>query len=484
MSLNSKNTTISESESAAGESASFDKLLSSVAILVVDDEPGMRNFLKRSLEKRCAVVKLAASAEEAEALRLSNHFDLLLVDIRLPKLSGLEWLNQLREAGVQTHVIYMTAYADLNMAIAALRNGADDFIMKPFRTEQVFVSIQLALQKRQILRENSLLRLQLSQVKNDQGVIGKSSAIRDALALAERVAPTSSSVLIKGEPGTGKELVARAIHGMSNRSGPFVTINCAAIDPERFESELFGHLKGAFKDATESREGLFLHADGGTLFLDEVGDLPLAVQTKLACSLENKKIRQLGSDRRVPINVRVIASSSENLESATARGSFRSDLHDQLNVLPIDIPSLRERPEDIPALVEHFFTCQSARMRIVPIELMHTDWQRLSEYHWPGNVRELKNVIERTLLLGRLPADSLRSEEVADERNLGGYPLAWTAEAVERAHIEAVLKSVNNNKSAAARQLGVSRKTLERKQNLWQKEKLALSAVQDVPEPN
>lgn len=450
-----------------GDTETLDKLLSSVAILVVDDEPGMRNFLKRSLEKRCALLEVAGSAEEAEALRLRYHFDLLLVDIRLPGLSGLEWLRQLRDAGVRTHVIYMTAYADLDMAIAALRNGADDFIMKPFRTEQMFMAMQLALQKRQILRENSLLRLQLNQIKADRGVVGDSQVIKDTLILAERVAPTQSNVLIQGETGTGKELIARAIHAMSKRSGPFVPINCGTIAPELFESELFGHLKGAFTGATQSREGLFLHADGGTLFLDEIGELPPSMQTKLLRVLEEKTIRQVGCEKEIPINVRVVAATNRDLAADSESEKFRSDLYYRLNVLPIRVPALRERREDIPALVEHFFEILSAEMRLVPIELMHTDWQRLNEYHWPGNVRELKNVIERTLLLGRLPADSMRSADAQTEEVSTGYPLSWTVDAVERAHIEIVLESVNNNKSAAARQLGVSRKTLERKQNLW-----------------
>lgn len=450
-----------------GDMETLEKLLSSVAILVVDDEPGMRNFLKRSLEKRCALLEVAASAEEAEALRLRYHFDLLLVDIRLPGLSGLDWLRQLREAGVRTHVIYMTAYADLDMAIAALRNGADDFIMKPFRTEQMFMAMQLALQKRQILRENSLLRLQLNQIKVDRGVVGESQVIKDTLTLAERVAPTQSNVLIQGETGTGKELFARAIHAMSNRSGPFVPLNCGTIAPELFESELFGHLKGAFTGATQSREGLFLHADGGTLFLDEVGELPPAMQSKLLRVLEEKTIRQVGCEKEIPVNVRVVAATNRDLAADAENDTFRTDLYYRLNVLPVRVPALRERREDIPALVEHFFGTLSAEMRLAPIELMHTDWQRLNDYHWPGNVRELKNVIERTLLLGRLPADSMRSADEAVEEKAEGYPLEWTVDAVERAHIEAVLKSVNNNKSAAARQLGVSRKTLERKQNLW-----------------
>ncbi len=450
-----------------GDMETLDKLLTSVAILVVDDEPGMRNFLKRALEKRCALLEVAGSAEEAEALRLRYHFDLLLVDIRLPGLSGLDWLRQLREAGVRTHVIYMTAYADLDMAIAALRNGADDFIMKPFRTEQMFMAMQLALQKRQILRENSLLRLQLNQIKVDRGVVGESEVIKETLTLAERVAPTQSNVLIQGETGTGKELFARAIHAMSKRTGPFVPINCGTIAPELFESELFGHLQGAFNGATQSREGLFLHAEGGTLFLDEVGELPIAMQTKLLRVLEEKTIRQVGCEKEIPVNVRVLAATNRDLASDSQSEKFRSDLYYRLNVLPIKVPALRDRREDIPSLVEHFFEILSAEMRLVPIELMHTDWQRLNEYHWPGNVRELKNVIERTLLLGRLPADSMRPADADNEEVTGGYPLSWTVDSVERAHIEAVLASVNNNKSAAARKLGVSRKTLERKQNLW-----------------
>jgi len=450
-----------------GDLETLDKLLSSVAVLVVDDEPGMRNFLKRSLEKRCALLEVAGSAEEAEALRLRYHFDLLLVDIRLPGLSGLDWLRQLREAGVRTHVIYMTAYADLDMAIAALRNGADDFIMKPFRTEQMLMAMQLALQKRQILRENSLLRLQLNQIKVDRGVVGDSDVIKETMELAERVAPTQSNVLIQGETGTGKELIARAVHAMSQRSGPFVPINCGTIAPELFESELFGHVKGAFAGATQSREGLFLHADGGTLFLDEVGELPPSMQSKLLRVLEEKTIRQVGCEKEIPVNVRVVAATNRDLAADSQLNEFRNDLYYRLNVLPITVPALRDRRSDIPALVEHFFEILSAEMRLVPIELMHTDWQRLNEYHWPGNVRELKNVIERTLLLGRLPADSMQTSDPDATEAANGYPLSWTVDEVERAHIETVLASVNNNKSAAARKLGVSRKTLERKQNLW-----------------
>lgn len=454
-------------DGSAANTATFNRLLGSAAILVVDDEPGMRNFLKRALENRCALLEVAGSAEEAEALRLRYHFDLLLVDIRLPGLSGLEWLHQLRARGVRTHVIYMTAYADLDMAVEALRNGADDFIMKPFRTEQIFVAIQQTLQKRLILRENSLLRLQLDQFKDDRGVIGESTVIKETLDMVRRVAPTISTVLIQGETGTGKELIARAVHDMSNRSGPFVAINCGSIAPELCESELFGHVSGAFTGATHARDGLFLHADRGTLFLDEIGELPMSMQTKLLRVLEERVIRPVGSEREIPVNVRVLAATNRDLSHMVEHREFRQDLFFRLNVLPIEVPALRDRVEDIPLLVEHFFDLLTADMRVAPVELMHTDWERLRRYPWPGNVRELRNVIERTLLLGRLPADSLRGEVEENLPATSGFPLHWTAEAVERAHIEAVLASLNNNKSAAARQLGVSRKTLERKQNLW-----------------
>ena len=444
----------------------FQQMLKSAAILVVDDEPGMRNFLQRALQTRCALLEVAGSAEEAEALRLRYQFDLLLVDIRLPGLSGLEWLKQLRGRGVRTHVIYMTAYADLDMAVEALRNGADDFIMKPFRTEQVFMAMQRTLQKRQILRENSLLRLQLEQFIDDRAVIGESEAIKKTLELAHRVAPTASTVLIEGESGTGKEVMARVIHAASKRSGAFVPINCGTIAHDRFEIELFGYAKGAFAGATEPHDGLFAFADKGTLFLDEVGELPLAMQAKLLRVLEEKVIRPLGSEQEQTINVRILASTNRDLSAMTERGEFRQDLFFRLNVLPLTIPPLRDRIDDIPLLVQHFLETLSAEMRVHPIELMHTDWERLRVYHWPGNVRELKNVVERTLLLGRLPPNSMHGHD-AENHTQSGYPSSWTMDAVERAHIEQVLESFNNNKSAAARQLGVSRKTLERKQHIW-----------------
>jgi len=449
----------------------FAKLLKSVAILIVDDEPGMRNFLQRTLSSRCALLEVAGSAEEAEALRLRYHFDLLIVDIRLPGLSGLEWVRQLRERGIRTHVIYMTAYADLQMAIAAIHNGADDFIMKPFRAEQVFTAMRQSLQKRQIMRENSLLRLQLEQLKTDRGLVGESDEIKETLELAQRVAPTCSTVLIQGETGSGKELVARAVHNLSKRDGPFVAINCGTIRPELLESELFGHVKGAFASAHQMRDGLFVYANNGTLFLDEIGEMPESMQTKLLRVLESRTVRPIGAEREVPVNVRVIASTNRDLAAQVDQGNFRKDLFYRLNVMLIKVPPLRDRVEDIPLLVNYFFDTLSAELRLSPVELRHADIVRMQRYAWPGNVRELKNVVERTLLMGRLSADSLGSD-LASESSVAkaGFPLDWTIDEVERAHMEAVLALCDNNKSEAARRLGVSRKTLERKQNLWRQE--------------
>lgn len=432
----------------------FNRLLRSAAILVVDDEPGMRNFLKKALESQCALLEVAGSAEEAEALRLRYHFDLLLVDIRLPGLSGLDWLSKLRQRGIRTHVIYMTAYADLEMAIGALRNGADDFIMKPFRTEQIFISMRRTLTRGHIMRENSLLRLQLNQSRKHESIVGESAVMQDMLSTMHRIAATPACVLISGETGTGKSLVARTLHDMSRRNGAFVAIDCGNLAENLVENEMFG------------RDGLFLHADKGTLFLDEIGELPEAFQAGLMHVLEHNELPGAAGQQGMPVDVRILVSSSRDLRLDVRRGVLRADLLYRLNVLPIVVPPLKERGKDLELLVTSFIDQLSAERRLAPVELLHTDWQQLQAYHWPGNVRELRNVIERTLLLGHLPGDSFTSPP-EDNWNGPGFPLSWDLQSVERHHIEAVLASVNNNKSAAARILGVSRKTLERKQTLW-----------------
>lgn len=446
---------------------SRDSLLQSVAILVVDDEPGMRNFLQRALAPKCALLEVAASLEEAEALRQRLHFDLLVVDVRLGPENGIRWLQSLRDRGVRTHVIYMTAYADLQMAIEALRTGAEDFILKPFRIDQMLTAIYRSLECQHMLRENALLKRQLAKFRNPQGIVGNSERMRELCQLAERVAPTQSTVLIEGETGVGKELVASAIHDASGRKGAFVPLNCGTISADLLESELFGHAKGAFTGAQHSREGLFVYADGGTIFLDEIGEMPLPMQTKLLRVLEQRAVRPIGLEKEVPVDVRVVAATHRNLLEQVRAGAFRQDLYYRLNVMPLRVPALRERPEDIPLLAEFFMQRLSNEMSLPVVPLHHADIVYLQSYPWPGNVRELKNIIERTLLLGQLPRDFFQEESPLLRNECFGFPLNWTVQEVECAHMQAVLGSVEGNKSEAARRLGVSRKTLERKEHLW-----------------
>jgi DNA-binding NtrC family response regulator len=442
-----------------------------ISVLVVDDEPGMRSFLKRGLAKRFALVEVAESVDEAEALRQRCHFDLVISDIRLPGRSGLEWVESLREQGAQTAVIFITAHADLDTAIGALRAGADDFVLKPFRSEQLMAAVERCLERQRMARENFLLRRQVGSRGEALGMVGECEVMRDVCDVIKRVAPMPSVVLIEGESGTGKELAARAIHQWSGRSGSFVPLNCGAISPELLESELFGHVKGAFTSAHQARDGLFSYAHGGSLFLDEIGEMPLAMQTKLLRVLEDRKIRPVGANREVPVDVRVIAASNRDLSEAVRAGEFREDLFYRLNVLSIRMPTLRERMDDLPVLADYFQRELAREMGIQPVPIDGAELAKLRMYNWPGNVREFKNVIERSLLLGRAPSSCLSCaptqanipavELMADDLSLA---------AVEKRHILRVLDGAGGNKSEAARRLGISRKTLERKLQLWRSE--------------
>ena len=451
-------------------SANLNSYARSAAVLVVDDEPGMRNFLSKALKPHCALVETADSAESAEALRRRYHFDLMILDIRLPGRSGVEWLDELRAEDVRSDVIVMTAYADLETAVQALRAGAADFLLKPFRLEQIISAVNSCLERRRMARENFLLRRQTPKTALDS-IIGGTQAIGDVIDVIQRVAPTNATVLVEGETGTGKELVARSIHELSNRQGPFVPVNCGSISPDLLESELFGHVRGAFTSAHSSREGLFSFAHGGTLFLDEISEMSLSMQAKLLRALENKSIRPVGADSEVPVNVRVIAATNRRLSAEVEAGRFREDLFFRLNVLAITVPPLRERAEDIAELARHFSQELSDELRVPPVPLSHEDVMKLRGYQWPGNVRELRNVIERSLLLGKLPGEFFSS---GGETRDGGkpssgvtLPLEWSMAEVEKHHMLGVLKGMNGNKSKAAKSLGVSRKTLERKLKAW-----------------
>jgi two-component system NtrC family response regulator len=451
----------------------LDAYARNAAVLVVDDEPGMRNFLSKALKPHCALVETADSAEGAEALRRRYHFDLMILDIRLPGLSGVEWLNELRGQDVRSDVIVMTAYADLEIAIQALRAGAADFLLKPFRLGQIIRAVNSCLERRRIARENFLLRRQVPQTALD-GIVGGTHAIREVVDVIQRVAPTNATVLIEGETGTGKELVAQAIHHLSGRQGPFVPVNCGSISRDLLESELFGHVRGAFTSAHSSREGLFSFAHGGTLFLDEISEMSLEMQAKLLRALETRSIRPVGADRELPINVRVIAATNRQLSVEMEAGRFREDLFFRLNVLAITVPPLRERIEDIAELARHFSQQLSDELRVPPVPLVHEDIMKLRDYGWPGNVRELRNVIERSLLLGKLPGDLFTAGRETQESGASSsgvtLPLDWSMAEVEKHHMLQVLEGVKGNKSKAAKSLGVSRKTLERKLKGWKQE--------------
>ncbi|MEH6627309.1 MAG: sigma-54 dependent transcriptional regulator [Motiliproteus sp.] len=440
-----------------------------LSILVVDDEPGISDFLKRALSKDYGLVETAASAEEAELLRSRCHFDLLIVDICLPGDSGVDWLKSVMEQGCQSDIIFMTAFADMDKAIEALRVGASDFILKPFRLEQMTAAVKRCMKRRQLARENFILKRQVDALYSMEGMVGNSQAVKNLCQLTSRVAPTPSVVLIEGESGTGKELVANAIHQLSRRTGPFVPVNCGAIAAELIESELFGHLKGSFTGAQQAREGLFSFADGGTLFLDEIGEMPLLMQAKLLRVLEDRRIRPVGSEREISINVRVVAATNRNLEDEVKNGNFREDLFYRLNVLRMRVPPLRERKEDISLLVHHFSSRLSSDLGLADLPFSHEDIRQMTDYDWPGNVRELKNMVERCLLLGQMPKEELSrgSEDCSDDC---GYPDSWTLDQVEKDHILKVLDVASGNKTQAAKLLGFARKTLDRKLQAWSEE--------------
>ncbi len=453
---------------AVFDSGSASQGRQTLSILIVDDEPGIYEFLQRALSKVYSLVDVAASAEEAEQLRSRCHYDLLIVDICLPGLSGVDWLKQLAEQGCPFNVIFMTAYADMDMAIDALRVGASDFILKPFRLEQMVSAVGRCMKRLQMARENFVLKRQVDAIYSQEGMIGNSPAMKQICNLINRVAPTPSVVLIEGESGTGKELVANAVHRLSGRGGPFVPVNCGAIAPELIESELFGHLKGAFTGAQQAREGLFSFADGGTLFLDEIGEMPQQLQAKLLRVLEEQRIRPVGCEREIPINVRVVAATNRDLEEEVRAGNFREDLFYRLNVLRLRVPSLRERREDIALLLHHFSSHLAAQLGLPAIPFSHEDLYLLQRYDWPGNVRELKNLVERCLLLGQLPHEELSRDKGCDDcPEDSGYPDSWTLEQVEKDHILKVLAANEGNKTQAAKQLGFARKTIDRKLQAW-----------------
>jgi DNA-binding NtrC family response regulator len=437
------------------------------SVLVVDDEDGMLNFLVKTLAPRCHFVMSARSAEEGAEWLASHHADLIILDISLPGTSGVAWLKELREQGYTGEVILITAFADLETAIEALRAGASDFILKPFRVPQILNAVKQCYERTRLRRENFVLRRAVTrEARRSTALVGSSSVIQTLRVSIDRVAAVSSTVLLQGESGTGKELVARELHARSPRaSGPFVPVNCATVSPELIESELFGHAKGAFTGATRARDGLFHYAQGGTLFLDEIADLPLTIQATLLRAIEDHQIRPVGSQQLVPLNLRVIAASNRPLEVEVAAGRFRQDLFFRLRVVDLQLPPLREHKEDIPALVGHFIEQMAPALGVDALRVSEEEMAFLLEYNWPGNVRELRNLIERSLILGTLNVSALYPAQTSRRHEDLGTPT--DLQTLEKRHILSVLDSVQGDKTRAAQLLGVSRRTLERRVAEW-----------------
>jgi DNA-binding NtrC family response regulator len=437
------------------------------SILVVDDEPGMRNFLAKTLVPRCRTVHSAGSAEEGAQFLQAQHVDLIILDIALPGQSGVGWLKTLRDGGYRGHVILITAFADLETAIEALRAGASDFILKPFRVPQMLNAIKHCFESSRLQRENFVLRHTLSrQTGSTTGLIGSSAYMRALRETLTRVAAVDSTVLLQGESGTGKELVARALHALSPRaSGQFVPVNCASISPEHMESTLFGHAKGAFAGASSARDGLFYYAQGGTLFLDEVADLPLPLQAALLRAVEDLRVRPVGSTQLVPVNVRIMAATNRCLPHEVEAGRFRKDLYYRLQVVDIALKPLREHKEDIAELVQHFMAHLVSGNGISPLQITGAQMDYLMQYAWPGNARELRNLVERSLILGELNVSALYGAAPAPA-SLAGTS-ATNLQSLEKQHIQSVLDSVQGDKTRASALLGISRRTLERRCAEW-----------------
>lgn len=438
------------------------------SILVVDDEQGMLNFLVKTLAPRCHFVMSAGSAEDGADWLRGHHVDLVILDISLPGKSGVAWLKELRDQGFTGEVILITAFADLDTAIEALRAGASDFILKPFRVPQILNAVKHCYERSRLRRENFVLRRAVASPPGlSESLVGQSLAMQQLRTSMTRVASVDSTVLLQGESGTGKELVARALHAQSSRaSGPFVPVNCASVSPDLIESELFGHAKGAFTGAARARDGLFLYAQGGTLFLDEIAELPLSIQATLLRAIEDLNIRPVGSEQLVPLNLRIIAATNRSLSDAVAAGRFRKDLYFRLQVVELLLPPLRAHKEDIPELVAHFMAQLAPSLGMEPLQITEQEMAFLSQYSWPGNVRELRNLIERSLILGALNVSALYpggTGMASDSQE----PLPTDLHALEKRHILNVLESVQGDKTRAAHLLGVSRRTLERRVAEW-----------------
>ncbi len=437
-------------------------------ILVVDDEWAMQEALRDWLKEDGYEVGLASSGEEAIVQAKQKNWEVILLDLKMPGMDGLEALKRLKEVNPEAEILMMTAYATVDTAVQAMKEGAFDYLVKPFDPDEVEMQIKKIVQHKDLVLENLLLRKTLEEKFHYDEIIGKSDAMQEIFGMISRVAPTDSTVLITGESGTGKELIAQAIHANSQRSYmPFIAISCGALPDALLESELFGYEKGAFTGASHTKRGRFEMADGGTLFLDEIGDISLKTQVGLLRVLQQKEINRLGSEMTTKVDVRILAATNRDLKKAIQERRFREDLYYRLNVISIHIPPLRERTEDIPLLVETFVRKFCAEMNKEEKKVGPSALKLLMGYDWPGNVRELENVIERALVIGQ-GMEILPEDLPFSRRALRLTELPKSLKLMEKIHIERILKENDWNISKAARELEIDRQTLYNKMQKYE----------------
>ena len=439
-------------------------------VLVVDDEENLRLVVRSFLKREGYEVEVAASGEEALALVEAFGPDFILTDVRMPRMGGLDLLATLKAKGNEATVIVMSAYGNIDLAIEAMKAGAYDYLQKPFKAEEVVLTLRKAEEREALRRENRALRQEILRESTFEEILAKSPQMQAVFKTIGKIADYKTTALITGESGVGKELVARAIHRRSGRrNGPFVAINCGAIPENLLESELFGYRRGAFTDANTDRAGLFEQANHGTLLLDELGELPLPLQVKLLRVLQEETIRRLGDSKDIKIDVRILAATHRDLAAETQAGRFREDLYYRINVLPIAIPQLRERREDVPVLMDHFLTRNNARFAM-SIRGFEPEARRLLlEYRWPGNVRELENTIERAMVLceGDRISEADLPERIREARDpiqmhltSGELSIKKTSRVIEEILIRRALQKTKGNRTKAAEVLEISHRAL------------------------
>jgi DNA-binding NtrC family response regulator len=438
-------------------------------ILIIDDDESIRDSCSQVLKKEGYTVKAAQNGNEGLKIFKQEFFHLVILDLKLPGLDGMEILSRIKAKYADTPVIIITGYASIESAVEAMKRGAFNYLTKPFSPDQLRIAVNKALDSRKIIFENIYLREELEKKSEFDMVVGKSKAMQKVMDIVRRVSPSESTVLITGESGTGKELLAREIHNQSPRKNArFVVVDCGALVETLFESELFGHVKGSFTGAYETKHGRFEVANGGTIFLDEISNISLNIQAKLLRVIQEREITRVGGTRPIKVDVRMLAATNENLAELVKKGKFREDLFYRLSVVPIHLPPLRERKDDTPLLVDHFLQKYNKRTRKKISTISTAVKKALMEYDWPGNIRELENTIERAVVLSK--GDEIELEDLVYHGISSSSSLFHPAggkhkslDELEKEYIKIVLQAEHGNKSKSAKILGIDRKTLNSK---------------------